>query len=79
VDVKTLLLLGAGMVVLSLVGFCSVQSRSAGFVVAGAPIVAFEAISAELPPPVKPPTQPINAGAYLEDMDVAAASQGVKR
>jgi len=30
VDVKTLLLLGAGMAVLSLVGFCSVQSRSAG-------------------------------------------------
>jgi hypothetical protein len=29
VDVKTLLLLGAGMAVLSLVGFCSVQSRSA--------------------------------------------------
>ena len=35
-DVKTLLLLGAGMVVLTLVGFCSVQSRSASADVAGA-------------------------------------------
>jgi hypothetical protein len=33
VDAKTLLLLGAGMAVLSLVGFCSAQSRSAGMVV----------------------------------------------
>jgi hypothetical protein len=30
VDVKTLLLLGAGMLVLALVAFCSVQSRAAG-------------------------------------------------
>jgi hypothetical protein len=30
VDLKTLLLLGAGMLVLALVAFCSVQSRSAG-------------------------------------------------
>jgi hypothetical protein len=29
VDVKTLLLLGAGMIVLALVAFCSEQSRSA--------------------------------------------------
>jgi hypothetical protein len=33
VDAKTLLLLGAGMAVLSLVGFCSAQSRSAGMIV----------------------------------------------
>jgi hypothetical protein len=30
VDVKTLLLLGAGMLVLALVAFCSEQSRAAG-------------------------------------------------
>ena len=41
-DVKTLLLLGTGMVVLSLVGFCSVQSRSASLSVAKMPAAALE-------------------------------------
>ena len=41
-DVKTLLLLGAGMVVLSLVGFCSVQSRSAGLAVTETQAAALE-------------------------------------